>query len=70
MKWFWGVRERPAHKSLPLSLNETRPDIHREAAGRGWPRANPRNCQNLPLGCFNFASTLQSNPIPIALGRT
>jgi len=34
MKWLWGVRERPAHKSLTLSLNETRPDI--TGRPRGW----------------------------------
>jgi hypothetical protein len=34
-----------------------------------WPCREPGNCQNPPLVRFNFASTLESNPGPIALGR-
>ena len=50
MKWLWGVRERPAHKSLPLSLNETRPDITgrpREGMATGQPPELPKSAPGL-----------------------
>lgn len=39
--------------------------------GKGiYGRGTPGNCQNLPPDRFNFAFSLESNPGPIALGRT
>ena len=39
--------------------------------GKGiYGRGKPGNCQNLPPDRFNFAFSLESNPGPIALGRT
>ena len=62
-------RQGPLGTCLLLSLNETRSLFAWKFGERDATRRTPE-FQNPPLDCFNFASTLQSNPTPIALGRT